>query len=117
MNILKKYIEKAQILVDALPFFKRFHGKTFVIKYGGSTMNDPALKASLIEDIVLLKTVGINPVIVHGGGPEIKEMLDRLGIESRFVNGLRVTKKETMELFNAWENLIKAYEKFELKGI
>ncbi len=95
---MKEYIEKAYVLVEAMPYFKHFNGKTFVIKYGGSIMRDELLKRKLIEDITLLKLVGINPVIVHGGGPAINEMLKRLNVESKFVNGLRVTDRETMEI-------------------
>lgn len=95
---MKEYIEKAYVLVEAMPYFKHFNGKTFVIKYGGSIMTDELLKRKLIEDITLLKLVGINPVIVHGGGPAINEMLKRLSVESKFVNGLRVTDRETMEV-------------------
>lgn len=95
---MKEYIEKAYVLVEAMPYFKHFNGKTFVIKYGGSIMRDELLKRKLIEDITLLKLVGINPVIVHGGGPAINEMLKRLNVESKFVNGLRVTDRETMEV-------------------
>ena len=86
------------MLIEALPYFKDFFGKTFVIKYGGSIMADPELKKKLIEDITLLKYVGINPVIVHGGGPAINKTLDRLNIEASFIDGLRVTDKETMEI-------------------
>ena len=86
------------MLIEALPYFKDFFGKTFVIKYGGSIMADPELKEKLIEDITLLKYVGINPVIVHGGGPAINKTLDRLNIEANFIDGLRVTDKETMEI-------------------
>lgn len=95
---IEKLIEKANVLIEALPYFKDFFGKTFVIKYGGSIMADPELKEKLIEDITLLKYVGINPVIVHGGGPAINKTLDRLNIEADFVDGLRVTDKETMEI-------------------
>jgi acetylglutamate kinase len=86
------------VLIEALPYFKDFFGKTFVIKYGGSIMADPELKEKLIEDITLLKYVGINPVIVHGGGPAINKTLDRLNIKANFIDGLRVTDKETMEI-------------------
>ncbi|WP_076544282.1 acetylglutamate kinase [Halanaerobium kushneri] len=95
---MEELIEKANVLIEALPYFKDFFGKTFVIKYGGSIMADPKLKEKLIEDITLLKYVGINPVIVHGGGPAINKTLDRLNIEANFIDGLRVTDKETMEI-------------------
>ncbi|MFW5749805.1 MAG: acetylglutamate kinase [Halanaerobium sp.] len=95
---MEELIEKANVLIEALPYFKDFFGKTFVIKYGGSIMADPELKEKLIEDITLLKYVGINPVIVHGGGPAINKTLDRLNIKANFIDGLRVTDKETMEI-------------------
>ncbi len=91
-------IAKAEVLLDALPYIKRFAGKTLVIKYGGHAMVDEALKSSFAQDIVLLKFVGMNPVVVHGGGPQIGEMLTQLGIESRFVRGMRVTDSATMDV-------------------
>lgn len=91
-------IEKAEILIEALPYMRTFFGKTFVVKYGGSAMEDPDLKKAICVDLVLLKFIGINPVIVHGGGPEITRMMDRLGKKPHFVNGLRVTDAETMEI-------------------
>lgn len=90
--------EKAEILAQALPYIRKFHGKTMVIKYGGNAMTDPALQADFAEDVVLLKLVGINPVVVHGGGPQIEAALKRLGKEGRFVQGMRVTDEETMEV-------------------
>ncbi|RKO67729.1 acetylglutamate kinase [Desulfofundulus salinus] len=90
--------EKAAILVEALPYIKKFYGKTVVIKYGGHAMVDCGLKKAVLTDVVLMKYVGMHPVIVHGGGPEITAMLQKLGIESRFVGGLRVTDEETMEI-------------------
>lgn len=91
-------LEKAQVLIDALPYIRQFNGNTVVIKYGGSAMLDPDINETIVQDIVMLKLVGLKPIIVHGGGPEINGMLDRLGIQSQFVNGLRVTTKETMEV-------------------
>ena len=91
-------LEKANVLVEALPYIKKFYGKTVVIKYGGNAMIDDDLKRKVITDIVLMKYVGMNPVIVHGGGPEITGMLKRVGKETEFVGGLRVTDKETMEI-------------------
>ena len=91
-------LEKAQVLIDALPYIRDFNGHTVVIKYGGSAMLDPTINETIIQDIVLLKLVGLKPVIVHGGGPEINHMLERLEIQSEFINGLRVTTKETMEV-------------------
>lgn len=90
--------EKAAILVEALPYIKKFYGKTVVIKYGGHAMTDDGLKKAVLTDLVLMKYVGINPVIVHGGGPEISSMLERLQIKSQFFNGLRVTDDETMKI-------------------
>ncbi len=95
---MEQLIEKAQVLIEALPYIRRFHGKTFVIKYGGQAMVSDELKHSVAQDIVLLKYIGINPIVVHGGGKEITSLLDRLGIDSRFVGGLRVTDRETMEM-------------------
>ncbi len=91
-------IHKADTLLDALPYIRRFSGKTFVIKYGGHAMEDEELKQRFAQDIVLLKYVGINPVVVHGGGPQIGEMLKKLGISSRFVRGMRVTDAATMDV-------------------
>ena len=91
-------LAKAETLIEALPYLKRYEGRTFVVKYGGHAMGDPALAQDFAEDIVLLKAVGINPVVVHGGGPQIGRMLKALGIESSFVNGLRVTDKATAEV-------------------
>ena len=88
----------AHVLTEALPYIKRFRGKTIVIKYGGNAMTEDALKDSFARDVVLMKLVGINPVIVHGGGPQIGKLLDRLGIESKFVQGMRVTNKDTMDV-------------------
>ncbi len=91
-------LEKAKILVKALPFIRKYHGKTIVIKYGGSAMVDENARDQFIDDVVLMKYVGINPVIVHGGGPEINEMLNKIGKESKFISGNRVTDSETMEI-------------------
>ena len=90
--------ERAKIIVEALPYIQKFTGKVVVIKYGGNAMVSAELFDAVIEDMILLQLVGINAVLVHGGGPEINEMLDRLGMESRFVNGLRFTDKETMDV-------------------
>jgi|BarGraNGADG00312_1021997.scaffolds.fasta_scaffold13406_2 acetylglutamate kinase len=89
---------KAQTLVDALPWLSRFHGKTVVIKYGGHAMTDEELRRSFAEDVVFLRYAGLKPVVVHGGGPQITEHLDRLGVESSFAGGLRVTTPETMQV-------------------
>lgn len=87
---------KAEILSQALPYIRKFHGKTMVIKYGGNAMTDPALQADFAEDVVMLKLVGINPVVVHGGGPQIEAALKRLGKTGQFIQGMRVTDAETM---------------------
>ncbi len=91
-------LAKAETLTEALPFMQRYVGTTFVVKYGGSAMGDDDLARAFAEDIVLLKAVGINPVVVHGGGPQIGAMLERLGVKSEFVDGLRVTTRETAEI-------------------
>jgi acetylglutamate kinase len=90
--------DKAEILAQALPYIRKYHGKTMVIKYGGNAMTDPALQQAFAEDVVLLKLVGINPVVVHGGGPQIEAALKRLGKTGEFVQGMRVTDPETMEV-------------------
>jgi acetylglutamate kinase len=98
MAAMEEYIRKAAVLIEALPYIREFEGKTVVIKYGGSAMLDPTLKQSTAEDIVLMKYVGMNPVLVHGGGPEISRTLDRLGIDTHFHNGLRVTDDEAIKV-------------------
>jgi acetylglutamate kinase len=90
--------DKADILAQALPYIRKYHGKTMVIKYGGNAMTDPALQAAFAEDVVLLKLVGINPVVVHGGGPQIEAALKRLGKKGEFIQGMRVTDSETMDV-------------------
>lgn len=89
---------KAEVLSEALPYIQRFHGKTIVIKYGGNAMTDPKLQRAFARDVVLLKLVGMNPVVVHGGGPQINSALNRVGKVSEFVQGMRVTDPETMEV-------------------
>jgi acetylglutamate kinase len=91
-------LSKAEVLIEALPYFQRYAGRTFVVKYGGHAMGDPEAARDFAEDIVLLKAVGINPVVVHGGGPQIGQMLTRLGVESTFVDGLRVTDEATAKI-------------------
>ncbi len=91
-------LAKAETLVEALPYMQRYAGQTFVIKYGGHAMGDPEAQRDFAEDVVLLKAVGINPVVVHGGGPQIGAMLKRLGVESSFVGGLRITDAQTAEV-------------------
>ena len=95
---VRDLIEKAQVLVEALPFIRRFRGKFFVIKYGGHAMMSAELKESFAQDIVLMEHVGINPVVVHGGGPQISQLIEKMGLKSRFVRGMRVTDEATMEL-------------------
>jgi len=95
---MKKLIEKAEILMEALPYIKNFYGKTFVIKYGGHAMVDEGLKASFARDVVMMKYIGINPVIVHGGGPQISSTMERMGLKPKFVSGYRVTDSETMDI-------------------
>ena len=94
---MEPIIKKAEILIEALPYMQKLHGKTVVIKYGGNAMISDELKNSVMEDITLLKYIGLNPVVVHGGGPDISNMLERLDIKSEFINGLRVTDMQTME--------------------
>lgn len=96
--MIEKLIEKAEILIESLPYIKAFNSKTFVIKYGGSTMTNDGTMVDIIHDIILLKYIGINPVIVHGGGPIVTSYLEKLGIKSEFINGLRITTKETIEV-------------------
>ena len=91
-------LSKAEVLIEALPYFQRYAGRTFVVKYGGHAMGEPKAARDFAEDIVLLKAVGINPVVVHGGGPQIGEMLKRLGVESTFIDGLRVTDEATAKV-------------------
>ena len=95
---MEKYIEKADILLEALPYIQRFANKTIVIKYGGHAMEDEDLKVSFVRDVILLHFIGLNPVIVHGGGPQIDGMLDKIGKKSQFIEGMRVTDEETMEV-------------------
>ena len=95
---MQEYISKAAVLIEALPYMRRFQGQTIVIKYGGHAMKDEALKQGFAQDVVLLKYLGLQPVVVHGGGPQISQTLQRMGIESRFVNGMRVTDGETMNV-------------------
>lgn len=95
---MNKYLEKANVLIEALPYIQRFNRKIIVVKYGGSAMADEELKKKVIADVVLLKLVGFKPIIVHGGGKEISRWVQKVGMKPQFVNGLRVTDSETMEL-------------------
>jgi acetylglutamate kinase len=98
MGTIQNSMERADILLEALPYIKRFYNKTIVIKYGGHAMVDDELKDKFAQDIVMMKYIGINPVVVHGGGPQIGNLLKKFGKESKFVQGLRVTDKETMDI-------------------
>lgn len=98
MEDVKKYVERAEILLEALPYIRRFYNKTLVIKYGGHAMADEDLKSCFARDVVLMKYIGINPVVVHGGGPQIGSFLKKLGKESKFIQGMRVTDEETMNI-------------------
>ena len=95
---MKKLIDRAQVLIEALPYIQRFNDKVFVIKYGGAAMVDEDLKRSFCQDVTLLKFIGLNPIVVHGGGPQIGSVLKQMGKESRFVDGMRVTDEETMNV-------------------
>lgn len=95
---MEKYLEKAEVLIEALPYIQRFNRRIFVVKYGGSAMVDEELKEQVIKDVTLLKLVGFKPIIVHGGGKEISRWVGKVGMELEFVNGLRVTDEDTMEL-------------------
>lgn len=120
---MQKYIEKAKTLIEALPYIKTFRGKTVVIKYGGSAMGNKDLKMNIIQDISLMKLVGMCPVIVHGGGIEINKLLDRIGKKPEFIDGLRVTDSETMEAVEMVlsgkinKNIITDIEKQGLKAV
>jgi acetylglutamate kinase len=98
MDNVKKSMERAEILLEALPYIRRFYNKTIVIKYGGHAMIDDELKDSFARDVVMMKYIGIHPVVIHGGGPQIGDFLKKLGIDSKFVQGMRVTDEETMNI-------------------
>ena len=91
-------VRTAKVLAEAMPYIQRFQGRTVVVKYGGAAMEGDALKSSFARDVVLMKLVGVNPVVVHGGGPQIGRLLERIGKETRFVEGMRVTDSETMDV-------------------
>jgi acetylglutamate kinase len=97
-DAMQSIIKKAEVLIEALPYMQKLGGATVVIKYGGNAMVTPELKNTVMDDIILLKCIGLNPIVVHGGGPEISKTLERLSIKSEFVNGLRVTDEQTMEV-------------------
>lgn len=120
---LQKYIDKAETLVEAMPYINKFNGQTVVIKYGGSAMTDEQIKHSVIGDIAYLKAVGINPVVVHGGGPAINNALKTAGIEPEFKNGLRVTDKQTVitveEVLSGMVNksIVSDFQKHQTKAV
>lgn len=120
---LQKYIDKAETLVEAMPYINKFNGQTVVIKYGGSAMTDEQIKHSVIGDIAYLKAVGINPVVVHGGGPAINKALKTAGIEPEFKNGLRVTDKQTVitveEVLSGMVNksIVSDFQKHQTKAV
>lgn len=122
METMEMWLRKANVLIEALPYIQRFHGKTIVVKYGGSAMVDHELKKSVIRDVALLKLVGFRPIIVHGGGKEITKWINKIGLETQFVNGLRVTDKPTMEVAEMVLNrvnkgLVSMMEKVGLKAV
>ena len=98
MSEINDYLKKAEVLIEALPYIQRFNRKVIVVKYGGSAMVDDELKKNVIKDVTLLKLVGFKPIIVHGGGKEISKWVAKSGKEAKFINGLRVTDEETMEI-------------------
>ncbi len=119
---MEMWLQKANVLIEALPYIRRFHGKTIVVKYGGSAMVDHELKKSVIRDVALLKLVGFRPIIVHGGGKEITKWVNKVGLETNFINGLRVTDKPTMEVAEMVLNkinkgLVSMMEKTGLKAV
>ena len=122
MESMETLLQKANVLIEALPYIRQFHGKTIVVKYGGSAMVDHELKKNVIRDVALLKLVGFRPIIVHGGGKEITKWIDRVGLETEFVNGLRVTDKDTMlvaemVLNRVNKGLVSMMEKTGLKAV
>ncbi|MDO5424801.1 MAG: acetylglutamate kinase [Eubacteriales bacterium] len=122
METMENWLQKANVLNEALPYIQRFHGKTIVVKYGGSAMVDHELKKNVIRDVALLKLVGFRPIIVHGGGKEITRWVNKVGLETQFVNGLRVTDKATMEVAEMVLNrvnkgLVSMMEKVGVKAV
>ncbi len=121
-SMMEMWVEKANVLIEALPYIQRFQGKIIVVKYGGSAMVDHELKKSVIRDVALLKLVGFKPIIVHGGGKEITKWVNKVGLETSFINGLRVTDKATMEVAEMVLNrinkgLVSMMEKVGLKAV
>ena len=122
MNLDPKIMEKAEVLIEALPYIQRFNRKIIVVKYGGSAMVDEELKRHVIQDVVLLKLVGFKPIIVHGGGKEISKWVGKVGMEPKFVNGLRVTDAPTMEiaemvLNRVNKNLVQLIQQLGIKAV
>ena len=122
METIENWQQKAGVLIEALPYIQKFHGKIVVVKYGGSAMVDHDLKKSVVRDVALLKLVGFKPIIVHGGGKEITKWVNKAGLETKFVNGLRVTDKETMEIAEMVLNrinkgLVSMMEKVGVKAV
>ena len=122
METMENWIQKANVLNEALPYIQRFQGKIIVVKYGGSAMVDHELKKNVIRDVALLKLVGFRPIIVHGGGKEITKWVNKVGLETNFVNGLRVTDKDTMEVAEMVLNkvnkgLVSMMEKIGVKAV
>ena len=121
-NDMQKYLDKAEVLIEALPYIQKFNRKIIVVKYGGSAMIDEMLQKRVIEDVALLKLVGFKPIIVHGGGKEISKWVERSGMEPKFVKGLRVTDKNTMEiaemvLNRVNKNLVRMVEELGVRAI
>ena len=121
-STMELWLQKANVLIEAFPYIQRFHGMTVVVKYGGSAMVDHELKKSVIRDVALLKLVGFRPIIVHGGGKEITKWINKVGLETKFVNGLRVTDKQTMDVAEMVLNrinkgLVSMMEKLGLKAV
>ena len=120
--VMQKYLDKAEVLIEALPYIQRFNRKVIVVKYGGSAMVDETLKKNVIKDVVLLKLVGFKPIIVHGGGKEISRWVGKVGMEPKFVNGLRVTDEDTMEVAEMVLNkvnkeLVSMIESLRVQGV
>ena len=121
-NDMQKYLDKAEVLIEALPYIQKFNRKIIVVKYGGSAMIDEMLQKRVIEDVALLKLVGFKPIIVHGGGKEISKWVERSGMEPKFVKGLRVTDKNTMEIAEMGlnrvnKNLVRMVEELGVRAI
>jgi len=120
---MQEYIKKAGILIEAMPYINKFHGKTVVVKYGGSAMTDEKIRHSIIGDIAFMKMVGMNPVIVHGGGPSINEALKLANIESKFEDGLRVTDKDTVKIVESVlsgtinKSLVSEFQKHDVRAV